>query len=165
MKRLILSLAFVGVAAVAPAQQVGPGWSAFVGCWTPVGSDGSRNVAANTPKVGGMPKGATAALLPIVNDSVPQRSTVDATGAKRDVSRQGCSGWEKAEFSSDGRRLFTTGEQTCVGGLKRKTSGVFAIASNGDWINAVDVSADSESSVRVMRYASIPSSAVPASIR
>src|SRR4051812_4711696 len=148
MKHLILSIAFLGAATVASAQQAGPGWSAFVGCWTPVGADGSRNVAANTPKVCVMPSGAnTADLLTIVNDSVTSRTNVDASGSKHDVSKQGCTGWEKAEFSSDGRRLFMTGEQTCVGGLKRKTSGVFAIASNGDWINAVDVTADSVSSV------------------
>lgn len=166
MKRLIFSIAFLGAATVASAQQVGPGWSAFVGCWTPVGADGSRNVAANTPKVCVMPNGSNAVdLLTIVNDSITQRSTVDASGTKHDVSKQGCSGWEKAEFSADGRRLFMTGEQTCVGGLKRKTSGIFAMTSNGDWVNAVDVAADSVSSVRVMRYSGIPASAVPANLR
>src|SRR3954469_3132524 len=98
MKRLILSIAFLGAATVSSAQQVGPGWSAFVGCWTPVGADGSRNVAANTPKVCVIPNGANAVdLLTIANDSVTSRTTVDASGSKRDVTKQGCSGWEKAE--------------------------------------------------------------------
>lgn len=156
MRRIILSIAFLGLAGAASAQApAGPGWSAFSGCWTPVGSDGSRNVAANTPRVCVVPNGNEAELLTTVNDSVADRTVVDASGQRHDVSKQGCSGWEKSEFSSDGRRLYLSGEQTCAGGLKRITSGIFAIASNGDWINAVDVSADSVSSVRVIRYAPV----------
>jgi hypothetical protein len=167
MRRLILSFAFLGTAAVASAQQqVGPGWSAFSGCWTPVSADGERNIAANTPRVCVIPSGNSADLLTMVGDSIKERTTVDASGQRHDVTKQGCSGWEKAEFSADGRRLYLSGEQTCAGGLKRKTSGVFAIASNGDWINAVDVAADSVSSVRVSRYAtSSVTPLMPASIR
>jgi hypothetical protein len=154
MRRFILSIALLGTATVAAAQpQVGPGWSAFSGCWTPVSANGERNIAANTPRVCVVPNGNSAELITMVADSVKERTTVDASGQRHDVSKQGCSGWEKAEFSADGRRLYLSGEQTCAGGLKRKTSGVFAIASNGDWINAVDVAADSVSSVRVSRYA------------
>jgi hypothetical protein len=167
MRRLILSIAFLGTATVASAQpQVGPGWSAFSGCWTPVSADGERNIAANTPRVCVVPSGNSADLITMVADTIKDRTTVDAGGARHDVSKQGCSGWEKAEFSADGRRLYLSGEQTCAGGLKRRTSGVFAIASNGDWINAVDVAADSVSSVRVSRYAtSSVTPLMPASIR
>src|ERR1700754_11328 len=155
MKRILLSIAFFGLSGVASAQQTGAGWSAFTGCWTPVSANGDRNMAANIPRVCVVPTGANSAdLLTIVNDSIAERAPIDASGQRRDVGRQGCSGWEKAEFSSDGRRLYLTGEQTCAGGLKRHTSGVFALTSGGDWINAVDVSADSVSSVRVSRYAS-----------
>jgi hypothetical protein len=167
MRRILLSLAFLGTAAVASAQQVGAGWSAFTGCWTPVSANGDRNMAANIPRVCVVPNGASSAeLLTIVNDSITSRTPVDASGQRRDVSRQGCSGWEKAEFSADGRRLYLSGEQTCAGGLTRKTSGVFALTSSGDWVNAVDVSADSVSSVRVSRYASSSvTPTMPAEIR
>jgi hypothetical protein len=154
MRRFILSFAFLGLSAVASGQQVGAGWSAFAGCWTPVSANGDRNMAANTPRVCVLPDGANSAqLITIVNDSITGRTPIDASGQRRDISRQGCSGWEKAEFSSDGRRLYLTGEQSCAGGLKRKTSGIFALTSSGDWVNAVDVTADSVSSVRVSRYA------------
>jgi hypothetical protein len=155
MRRFILSIVFLGTASVASAQQVGAGWSAFAGCWTPVSANGERNIAANTPRVCVVPDGANGAqLLTVVNDSIAERTTIDANGQRRDIGRQGCSGWDKAEFSADGRRLFLTGEQTCAGGLKRKTSGIFSLTASGDWVNAVDVSADSVSSVRVSRYAS-----------
>jgi hypothetical protein len=167
MRRFVLSIAFLGLAGAASAQApAGPGWSAFSGCWTPVGTDGSRNVAANTPRVCVVPNGNAADLLTVVGDSITDRTAVDAGGQRHDVSKQGCSGWEKAEFSSDGRRLYISGEQSCAGGLKRVTSGVFAIASNGDWISAVDVAADSVSSVRVIRYAPVSiTPTMPASIR
>lgn len=154
MRRFILSIAFLGLASTASAQQAGAGWSAFAGCWTPVSANGERNIAANTPRVCVLPTGSNGAeLLTVVGDSITERTPIDASGQRRDVGRQGCSGWEKAEFSADGRRLFLTGEQTCAGGLKRKTSGIFSLTANGDWVNAVDVSADSVSSVRVSRYA------------
>ena len=167
MRRIVLSIAFLGIASVSPAQApVGPGWSAFSGCWTPVGADGSRNIAANTPRVCVVPNGNQAELLTIVNDSVTDRTIVDASGQRRDVSKQGCSGWEKAEFSSDGRRIYLSGEQTCAGGLKRVTSGIFAMANNGDWLNVVDVSADSVSSVRVTRFATTSTTpGMPAAVR
>jgi uncharacterized membrane protein YgcG len=91
---------------------------------------------------------------------------MDASGQQQSVSKQGCSGWEKAEFSADGRRLYLRGEQSCAGGLKRLTSGIFAIASNGDMVHVVDVGADSASNIRVTRYAStvVPATA-PAQVR
>jgi uncharacterized membrane protein YgcG len=168
MRRFILSTAFLGFAAVASAQTpAGPQWSAFAGCWTPVAADGSRNIAANTPRVCVIPRdGNTAELLTFVHDTVTERLTVNADGRQQPITKQGCSGWERAEFSGDGRRLYLRGEQTCAGGLTRATSGIFAIATNGDWINAVNVGADSTNSVRVSRYApSAPTSAMPAEIR
>jgi hypothetical protein len=174
MRRIVLSIAFLGLATapslrsgqVLAQGQVGPGWSAFAGCWTPIASDGSRNIAANTPRVCVVPNGSQAELLTIVSDSVTDRTVVDANGQRREVSKQGCSGWEKAEFASDGRRIYLSGEQTCAGGLKRITSGVFAIASNGDWLNVVDVSADSVSSVRVTRFATTSMTpTMPAAVR
>jgi uncharacterized membrane protein YgcG len=167
MRRIILSTAFLGFAAIAQAQSSMAGWSAFAGCWTPVSSDGSRNVAANTPRVCVLPDAANGAdLLTVVSDSITDRMHVSADGRQHDVSKQGCNGWEKAEFSADGRRVYLKSEQTCAGGIKRGTSGVFAIATNGDWLSVVDVSADSASNVRVTRYAStvVPPTA-PASIR
>lgn len=169
MRRLILSSAFLGLAAAAGSAQaqVTPGWSAFAGCWTPVAADGSRNVAANTPRVCIVPDAANGAeLVTIVLDSVTERTRIDASGQRREVSKQGCAGWESAEFSSDGRRLYLRGEQTCASGVKRLTSGIFAIATDGDWISAVNAGADSSSSVRVTRYATAALAApVPAEIR
>lgn len=168
MRRYIISLALLGLAGTASAQVTGPRWSAFAGCWMPVAADGSRNVAANTPRVCVVPSADnnSADLLTVVRDSITERTHVDADGAKHDVGKQGCNGWEKAEFSSDGRRLYLRSEQTCAGGLTRSTSGIFAIASSGDWVNVTNVAADSTDAVRVTRYGTTAVTAtMPAEIR
>ena len=171
MKRIILSAALLVVASTASAQtQVAPGWSSFAGCWVPVVAEervGSRVGSTTNPVVCIVPAGANgASLVTFVGDRDTERTHIEADGSRRDVSRQGCTGWEKSEFSADGRRLYLRSEQTCAGGLKRITSGIFAIASNGDWVNVVNVNADSANSVVVTRYSptSIPAS-VPAEIR
>jgi hypothetical protein len=154
MRRYLLSLALVGLAGTASGQATGPRWAAFAGCWIPVAADGSRNVAANTPRVCVVPSADnnSADLLTVVRDSITERTRIDADGRQQAVSKQGCSGWEKAEFSADGRRLYLRSEQTCAGGIARTTSGIFAIASSGDWVNVTNVAADSTNSVRVTRY-------------
>jgi uncharacterized membrane protein YgcG len=151
MKSILLSSAFLAIASVASAQN-GPTWGAFAGCWAPIPAEGQAPAAAATPIVCVVPNGTSADLATVVSQKVTERTTVNANGARHEAGKQGCNGWESAEFSSDGRRLYLKSEQTCLGGVKRTTSGIFAIASNGDWINAVNVAADSANSVRVSRY-------------
>jgi hypothetical protein len=154
MRRIIISSALLAIVSVTSSAQapVAPGWSAFAGCWAPIAADGQM-ITASDPRVCVVPASGNAAdLLTVTNGQVSERSRIDADGQRHDVSKQGCNGWESAEFAADGRRLFLRSEQDCTGGMKRVTSGVFAIATNGDWINAVSVGADSANSLRVARY-------------
>jgi hypothetical protein len=171
MKRILLSSALLVLASAASAQtQVSPGWSSFSGCWVPVANEatvGSRVGSTENPVVCVVPSGANAAeLATFVGGRQTELVFVEADGNRRNVNRQGCAGWEKSEFSADGRRLYLRSEQTCAGGLKRTTTGIFALASNGDWINVANVDADSANSVVVSRYAAttIPAS-IPADVR
>jgi hypothetical protein len=168
MRPILVSSAFLALFAVsAQAQsQVSPGWSAFSGCWSPQAADGAA-ARDSAPRVCLIPTGTNSAdLVSVVAGKVAERTRIDADGQHHDVAKQGCSGWESAAFSSDGRRLYLTSEQQCLGGVKRVASGVFAIASNGDWINAMNVSADSGNSVRVARYTAVPlTPAIPAEVQ
>jgi hypothetical protein len=168
MRPILVSSAFLALfAATAPAQSaVSPGWSAFSGCWAPQAAEGAV-VPDSAPRVCVVPTGTNSAdLVSVVSGKVTERTRIDADGQHHDVAKQGCSGWESAAFSSDGRRLYLTSEQQCLGGVKRVASGVFAIASNGDWINATNVAADSGNSVRVARYTAFPLvAAIPAEVR
>jgi hypothetical protein len=166
MKRILLSSALLAIATAASAQTTGPSWGAFAGCWSPIPAEGQAPPASTTPIVCVVPNGSTADLATVVSQKVTERATVIADGNRHDVSKQGCNGWESAQFSSDGRRLFLKSEQTCLGGVKRSTSGIFAIATNGDWVNAVNVAADSANSVRVSRYTPVSmGTLIPGEIR
>lgn len=167
MRRSFITSAFLALAASASAQSpVSPGWSALSGCWIPIPSDG-RVVAASTPRACVLPTGTNSAeLVTIVDDKITERTRIDADGQRHEVSKQGCAGWESASFSTDGRRLYLQSEQSCIGGTTRKTSGMFALASDGDWINAVNVSADSANSLRVTRYRpAVLTTLIPAEVR
>jgi hypothetical protein len=103
-------------------------------------------------------------LVSLRGQTVVERTHIEADGQQHAVDRQGCSGWESAQFSADGKRLYLNGEQQC-GALKRTTSGLLTLASNGDWINVVSVGADSGADLRVARYAQLASlTNVPADI-
>lgn len=169
MRRILAALGLVAVSSGSVGAQsrgVTPGWAAFAGCWIPLPAD-ARISADSRANVCVVPTAGTAAeLVTILDDKAVDRTQIDADGVRHAVDRQGCRGWESAEFSADGRRLFLRGEQECIGGTKRSTSGIFALAQNGDWINAVNVGADSANSVRVSRYA--PSSiglGIPGDVR
>lgn len=167
MRRIFITSAFFALAASASAQSpVSPGWSALSGCWIPIPSD-ARVVAPSNPRACVLPTGPNSAeLVTIVDDKITERTRIDADGQRHEVSKQGCRGWESASFSADGRRLYLQSEQSCIGGMARKTSGVFALASDGDWINAVNVSADSANSLRVTRYEpALLTTVIPAEVR
>ncbi|MEO5567139.1 MAG: hypothetical protein ABIR92_01520 [Gemmatimonadaceae bacterium] len=167
MRRSFITSAFLALAASASAQSpVSPGWSALSGCWIPIPSD-ARVVAPSNPRACVLPTGTNSAeLVTIIDDRITERTRIDADGQRHEVSKQGCTGWESASFSADGRRLYLQSEQSCIGGMTRKTSGVFALASDGDWINAVNVSADSANSLRVTRYKpAVLTTTMPAEVR
>jgi hypothetical protein len=156
---------FASAASAQSPAPVAPGWSAFAGCWQPIPVEGQA-IPAGSPKVCVVPVGTNGAdLLSVSDDKVAERTRIEADGLRHDVTRQGCSGWESASFSSDGRRLYMSSEQDCIGGLKRKTSGVFAMAADGQWLNIVNVSADGGEGLRVARYApAAVTSAIPAEV-
>jgi hypothetical protein len=166
MRRLFFLAAFalpVGTMAFAQPAPVTPGWAAFSGCWNPVAVPGAE--AASGARVCVVPSGPNGAdLVSIKAADVVERTHIEADGQHHDVSRQGCAGWESAAFSSDGRRLYLSGEQQCAG-MKRQTSGLFAIGRNGEWINVVNVSADSGKDLRVATYALASADGAPPEIK
>jgi hypothetical protein len=125
-------------------------------------------VSQTTSRVCVVPTSATGAdLLSVVDNKITDRTHIEADGAQHDVKRQGCAGWESAEWSSDGRRLYMTSNQKCdavdaagrvisvdvvSAGLERRASGMFAIAPDGKWTNVVNVSASGGQGLRVIRY-------------
>ena len=160
------------LAAAAPvrAQQAGtdPRWQAWLGCWEPV--SGPVKAAGDTtpaPLVCVIPAAGSAGVdvAAISAGKLVTRERVEA-GEPRAVTREGCTGTERARFAASGARVFLTAEYTCPGDLKRTTSEVMAITPDGDWLDVRAAAARGlPEGVRVVRYrAARAAAAVPSDL-
>src|SRR6476661_9895671 len=109
MKRTWIGLALFSMTAVASGAAqtpVTPGFAAFAGCWQAQAAD-DRAADVTAPRVCVVPTGTNGAdLVSLRGDSTTERSHIEADGQHHAVAQQGCDGWESAEFSADGRRLY-----------------------------------------------------------
>ena len=162
------------LAAAAPARaqqpqppqsppQVDPRWEAWLGCWQPM--SGPAKVAGDTtsaPLVCVIPAAGSVGVdvATIAGGKVMARERIEATGEQRTVTREGCSGWENAQFSTQGQRVFLTAEYTCPGDLKRTTNEVMAITPDGEWLDVRGAAVRGiPEGVRVLRYLTASGSA------
>jgi hypothetical protein len=162
---LFAGILAVVVAAPLRAQDVAldQRWQPWLGCWQQPASE----TVVDFPQLCVIPTGGSAGvtMISLENGKEPSRQQLDATGQQRAVERDGCAGWESAQFSADDRRLYLRSELTCSGNLKRASSAVLAMSPEGDWIGVESVTAGGGTAVRVTRYrdAGIPN-VVPAEI-
>ncbi len=162
-RALLSALAVAGsVLVVAPPArgqqqaQTDPRWQAWLGCWQPV--SGPVRVAGDTTQVPLVcvvpsPGSVGVDVVAVSGGQIVTRDLVEATADHRDVTREGCSGWESARFSSEGTRVYLSAEYTCPGDIKRTTSEVMAITSDGEWLDARGATVKGlPAGVRVVRY-------------
>ena len=126
-------------------------WEPWVGCWHPVAQEnaafqGSSRVCVT--QIGG----AAVEVATVADGRVVARDTVDASGTRRAIGAGGCTGWQRGDWSSDGRRVYLHSEISCGTPLKRTSSGVIAMAPYGVWLDIQRASAGGASSVREVRY-------------
>ncbi len=150
-------------------SQVDANWQPWIGCWRPAapqapGMTFSLPRDTDAPLVCIIPTKDAAAsssvyVLTVAHDTIAARDSISVTG--RDVARtkDSCSGVENAAWSPDGHRLYLTSDFTCPGGIKRTTSGLFAMSQRGDWVNVQGVTAGGNTAVHTLHYtdAGIPS--------
>jgi hypothetical protein len=114
------------------------------------------------------PTAVTSAVQIVTIDSgrVVARDTVNADGAERRVAKGGCTGWERAQFSSDANRVYLRSELACGAGLKRSGSGMLSMSPDGDWLDVQGMTVGGASTVRATRFreAKIAALDVPADI-
>jgi hypothetical protein len=156
------------VAAPAAAQEQGPRWQAWLGCWQ---TSALASTPADAPRGTGMlcvVPSAEAEAVEVVSVSageIESRSTIRADGAQHPTEREGCSGWESANWSTTGTRLYLRSEFTCEGGVQRTSSGMMAFSPDGDWIDVQSVSAGGNSGVQAERYRAVGAdAAIPADL-
>jgi len=151
------------ILAAAPARaqqpQTDPRWQAWVGCWTPVAAkQRQQGSSARALLVCVIPASGSVGvdIATVADTEVVSRDRVEATGERRPIEREGCAGWESAQWSSAGARVYVRSELSCQGNLRRRSSGVMALSPEGEWLDVRAVTAGSRSGVRVLRYQAAP---------
>jgi hypothetical protein len=154
--RLTLAAAvLLTLATTARAQTATPDprWEPWIGCWQPEAPP-EIDVATKLPFVCVTPTNVSSAvqIATVENGAVVSRDTLNANGQQHPVSKQGCSGWDRAEWSADSRRVYLRSELACTAGLKRSGTGLLAISPEGEWLDVQSVTTSGNTGVRATRY-------------
>jgi len=140
-------------------------WTPWVGCWQSSARDAiTQQLSPDKamPVVCIVPAEGTGMidLITVNGTTASEPEHIDANGAKRTVNREGCTGWETAEFSPNGKRIYLRSEHQCTGNRLRTSTGVMSISPNGEWLDVQGVKVDANNGVRVAHYGRVPTPAV-----
>lgn len=178
---IVLGMALAGAAvpsAASPARQSAPGqataraaenpWDLWAGCWSlseETTDDGSATIA----RLLGLPAPSTksaeqsrvcvtldspgqATLATTLGDRPVMTETVVADATQRPLADPECKGWQKAEWSALGPRLFTAAEITCGTQASRKVSGLSMMIAGPTWIDIQMIEGGGQRNLRVRKY-------------
>jgi len=137
-------------------------WSAWQGCWQPVGMDvPAGEIICILPG-----DNAASARIATVNGArIVSETVVRADGVARPIEEGGCKGTQSATFSADGRRIYTRTEMDCgAGTIKRLSTGAIAMLNESEWVDAQAVTVEGQHATRTARYQAVAASRVDASI-
>jgi hypothetical protein len=166
MKTLILTSVLLFVPMVAFAQQpADERWTPWIGCWELV-LENARDAAtrpnpsrrtlpstSSRPQICIEPSGFGATLTTRVAGQQAIQQTIVADGLEHPITDAECRGVQRAEWSGDGRKIYSRADLTCSNDKgNRRVSGFSILGANGTWtdIQAVDVSG--QQTVRVRSY-------------
>lgn len=162
-RSLLAGLTLVASAVAASAQSAptatDPRWSAWIGCWQPAATDLTETSPyKQAPVVCVVPAAGTSAveLMAFVDGRMTGSQVIDASGTRREATRDECSGWERAEWSATALRVYLRSEFTCEGGIRRESTGIMSISSSGEWLDVQGVGVGTNSGVRVVHYREVP---------
>jgi len=150
---VLTAAALLGVGAVsARGQDTGTDsrWLAFVGCWEPLASAKSHVCV--------VPVAGTSAveLVKIEKGEVITRERIVADGQRVATAQGDCTGWQSAEWSAVGDRLYIRSENTCLTGASRAGTGLIAMTRDGQWLYIQGATRGLETGVQVQRYHEAP---------
>src|SRR5690606_4293617 len=108
-------------ASPAAAQQAteGPRWQAWYGCWQTSADAAAPADAATSGDVLCVVPSETAngaEFVSVADGVAASRTLVRADGERQTADREGCTGWESAEWGPGGTRLYLQSEFRCEGG-------------------------------------------------
>ena len=135
-------------------------WLPWMGCWqlweeqvdrsaAGAGTEfPERTVVCITPSADG--RGARLAARS--DSELLLERTLVADGARHPLTEGDCSGWERREWSDDGRRLYTRGEVQCGADEPRRMSGISLLANRSTWVDIQSVSVGDRGHMEIRRY-------------
>jgi hypothetical protein len=135
-------------------QQDGP-WSAWRGCWQAEGAPANEIVCIADANGG-------VRISTFVAGEVREESRIVADGVGRPIQEQGCTGTERAQWSSDGLRVFLDSEVTCGGAARRVVRGMFAFVAPDEWISVQTAIEGDSIATRAVRFAAVEAARLPA---
>jgi hypothetical protein len=155
-------------------SEVDSRWDPWLGCWALVDEDATsalftdlldaideardrrsiRPVQDVQVCVAAAPQAGGVTLTTTVGSQQALQETIVADGTDRPFTEADCRGRQRAEWSSNGQRLFSHAELSCTGQASRSVSG-FAMMESGDtWLDIQVVEIGGRTSTRVRRYRS-----------
>jgi len=141
-------LALALTAYSAAAQGTDPRWLPWLGCWEAVDEVQDESMLCLRP----LTDDVGVEMLAVTGGEVVSTETVRADGAMHETDREGCRGFDEAEFSSDGRRVYLRTEHLCEGQVRRETTGMIAMLSPTQWIDVRGVEYSGRSIAGAVRY-------------
>ena len=121
-------------------------WSPWGGCWEPVVGNAPQTLLCVRPA------GTGVFVSEVTEGEVRSSHNLQADGQSYDIVAQGCEGARSAEFSTDGKRLFTRTRQECDGDLPLSSTGLMAMVSPDEWIDVQALEDDLQSFSWMQRY-------------
>jgi hypothetical protein len=150
----VLLIAGAGRATPARAQVPDARFQPWLGCWSqvsetrPVGQEpGVKGLVCVVPAQTG--DGVEVAVM--ADGKLLRSDLVAATNQRVQKTIESCPGWETVVWSADGRRLLTRSEVRCAQ-TTVKSSSIFSISSQGEWIEVRGALVGANSTVSVVRY-------------
>jgi hypothetical protein len=165
-----LVMATLGVAAAqsSPPLPQANRWTPWIGCWQ-IADESIQDAAAMLADMSGTPASPAsttpnalvcvtpstdggATMTTMVNDKPVLVETIVADGARRPLTDDNCRGWQQADWSPLGSRLYAHAEITCGDKPTRSVSGVATIVTGPRWLDIQLVESEGQKSMRVRRY-------------
>ena len=159
----ILVASMAGSAATltaASAADPDPRWTAWLGCWQLLEERGGDAdlitgdlIAASGAVVCVTPERDTTGvrLTTTIENQSALEETLVADGTRRPLSDSGCDGWQQAEWSANGLRIYARAQMVC-GGSTRELAGFGFIGRDRTWTDVQSVKEGTREWMRVRRY-------------
>lgn len=152
LSALIFLFAAAAGARTASAQETDARWLAWMGCWQPVGETAGETAPDALLCFQPLADDVGVEMVSVEGGEIVARETVRADGRRHDSELEGCTGWERGDFSARPGRVYLSSEHLCDGGVTREQTGLLATVSTEEWVDVSVVAAEDERTTWVMRY-------------